>query len=526
MDQKLFWNNSQYHLNNAFKSVSKTVDEFGMLSNGNRVLVSISGGPDSTFLILALNMLKKTYNLKLFAFHLDHMTRNGQSSKDAEFVAGLCRDLDIKLFANRTDARQWCRKHKLSFQEGARKLRLQFLIQTADKCKADRIATGHNADDNIETFFIHLARGAGLKGLSGIKPVSSKFIRPLIRTPRKDIIKYLEANQIPYCIDKTNLENTYFRNKIRNVLMPYLKEKLSGSFDKQLLKSIDFIRQDNDLISNLTEKEFKKTAYLDSNPVTGETFLVKLSLTHLAKMYPALSKRIIIKSIDLIKGNIEDIKSKNLESILNISTVGGESRQINLAENIISYKEGKFLYIFNKNNIGKSFSDIPGLSKPGIETCIKQGIVSGIKSGIESGPEAAAENSGSAIEIQQDTQINIEELGILVVSEVIDKNIADINYKESDNMEAYLDFDKIVFPLKVKQWHPGGGDRFCPLGMDGSKKIHDFLMDLKTPKSSRTFVPIFFDNNKIVWVGGFRIDTRAKVDTLTKKILHIKIFKI
>lgn len=522
MDQKLFQNNFQYHLSNAFKSVSKTVDEFGMLSSGDRVLVSISGGPDSTFLILALNMLKKTYNLKLFAFHLDHMTRNGQSSKDAEFVAGLCRDLNIKLFVNRTDARQWCRKHKLSFQEGARKLRLQFLIQTADKCRADRIATGHNADDNIETFFIHLTRGAGLKGLSGIKPVSSKFIRPLIRTPRKDIIKYLEANQIPYCTDKTNLENTYFRNKIRNILMPYLKEKLSGSFDKQLLKSIDFIRQDNDLISGLAEKGFKKAAHLESNPVTGETFLVKLSLTHLAKMYPSLAKRIIIKSIELVKGNIEDIKSKNLESILNISTVGGESRQVNLAENIISYKEGKFLYIFNKDNTGKHLSDMPGLSKPGIETGIKPGIESGTKAGIE----AAVGDTGSVREIQPGIQIGIEELGISVISEVLDKNITDINYKNSDNMEAYLDFDKIIFPLKVKQWHPGGGDRFCPLGMDGSKKIHDFLMDLKTPKSSRTLVPIFFDRNKIVWVGGFRIDTRAKVNTSTKKILHIKIFKI
>jgi len=454
----------------------------------------------------------------LFAFHLDHMTRNGQSSKDAEFVAGLCSDLDIKLFANRIDARQWCRQHKLSFQEGARKLRLQFLIQTADKCRADRIATGHNADDNIETFFIHLARGAGLKGLSGIKPVSSKFIRPLIRTPRKDIIKYLEANQIPYCTDKTNLENTYFRNKIRNVLIPYLKEKLSGSFDKQLLKSIDFIRQDNDLISKLTEKEFKRTAYPDSNPATGETFLVKLSLARLAEMYPALAKRIIIKSIELVKGDVEDIKSKNLESILNISKVGGESKQVNLAENIISYKEGKFLYIFNKNNTCESFPEsflhVLNLSK------------SGTKTGIKPSSESVVVDSRSVMEIQPGIQIWIKGLGISVTSEILDKNIIAINYKDAGSMEAYLDFDKITFPLKVKQWHPGSGDKFHPLGVGGSKKIHDFLMDLKIPKSSRTLVPIFFDASKIVWVGGFRIDARVKINTLTKKILHIKIFKI
>ena len=140
--------------------------------------------------------------------------------------------------------------------------------------------------------------------------------------------------------------------------------------------------------------------------------------------------------------------------------------------------------------------------------------------------KSANENSEFASEIQPGTQIWIEELGILAAAEVLDKNIAAINYRDAGSMEAYLDFDKIVFPLKVKQWHPGSGDRFYPLGIDGSKKIHDFLMDLKIPKSARALVPIFFDANKIVWVGGFRIDARVKINASTKKILHIKIFEI
>jgi len=511
MNQEFFQNNFQNHPDRAVKSVFGTIDEFGMLSGGDRVLISISGGPDSTFLTFVLNMLKEAYGLKLFAFHLDHLTRNGQSSKDAEFVEGLCKDFDIKLFASSVDARQWCRQNKLSFQEGARKLRLHLLEQAADKCKADRIATGHNADDNVETFFMHLARGAGLRGLSGIRPVNLKFIRPLIRTPRKDIIRYLEANRISYCTDKTNLENTYFRNKIRNMVMPFLKEKFSGSFDKQLLKSIEFIRQDNDLISDLAEKEFKKTASLKSNSATGEIFLVKLSLAHLEKIHPALVKRIILRSIVLVKGNIENIKSKNLEAILNISVAGGESRQVKLAENIISYKEGKFLYIFNKNNTPEpSPEPSTGLFRKPFLHVLNLSV---------------AADSGSERKIQPGTQIRIEGLGILVVSEVIDKNITAVNHKDAGSMEAYLDFDKITFPLKVKQWHPGDGDRFYPLGVGGSKKIHDFLMDLKIPKRSRVFVPIFFDANKIVWVGGFRIDARAKINTKTKKILHIKIIE-
>ena len=283
--------------------------------------------------------------------------------------------------------------------------------------------------------------------------------------------------------------------------MPYLKEKFTNSFDKQLLKSIEFIRQDNDLLSTLAEKEFKKTASLESNPATGEILLVKLPLTHLTKMHSALAKRIIIKSIELVKGDIENIKSKNLEAILNISAVGGESRQVKLVENIISYKEGKFLYIFNKNDIREPFLHVLNFSK------------------------STSEKSGFTDEIQPGKKIQIEEMNIRVASEVLDKNITAINYKGAGNMEAYLDFDKIIFPLKVKQWHPGSGDKFYPLGVAGSKKIHDFLMDLKIPKSARALVPIFFDANKIVWVGGFRLDARVKINASTKKILHIKIFE-
>jgi len=151
---------------------------------------------------------------------------------------------------------------------------------------------------------------------------------------------------------------------------------------------------------------------------------------------------------------------------------------------------------------------------------------SGTKTGIKPSSESVVVDSRSVMEIQPGIQIWIKGLGISVTSEILDKNIIAINYKDAGSMEAYLDFDKITFPLKVKQWHPGSGDKFHPLGVGGSKKIHDFLMDLKIPKSSRTLVPIFFDASKIVWVGGFRIDARVKINTLTKKILHIKIFKI
>ena len=187
----------------------KTIESYSMVKSRDRILISISGGPDSTFLTHLLYLMRPVLNLTLFGFCLDHMTRNGESTKDALFVEKLCRELDIELFRQKIDVQKWCRSNKFSFQEGARKIRMEKLLEISKENNIERIATGHNADDNIETFLMHLVRGAGARGLSGIKPVSRKFIRPLIDIFRKDIIAYLDNKKISYCVDSTNIENIY-----------------------------------------------------------------------------------------------------------------------------------------------------------------------------------------------------------------------------------------------------------------------------------------------------------------------------
>ena len=179
--------------NKTIINVLKTIESFNMIEDGDKVLVSISGGPDSTFLTHLLHLMRPVLNLTLYGFCLDHMTRGGESAQDALFVQELYSKLDIELFKQKVDAKKWCRSNKLSFQEGARKIRLERLMEISEKKDIEKVAVGHNADDNIETFFMHLIRGAGAKGLSGIKPVSGKIIRPLINTFRDDIITYLDG---------------------------------------------------------------------------------------------------------------------------------------------------------------------------------------------------------------------------------------------------------------------------------------------------------------------------------------------
>ncbi len=238
--------------------VLSTISRFGMLQKGDSVLISVSGGPDSVFLAAALNQIKALYGLKLYCFHLDHKTRNGQSFQDAAFVKDFCGSTGLKLFAVEMDVKEWCRQNRLSFQEGARRLRIDLLNETAKKNSIKKISTGHTADDNAETFLMHLLRGSGLRGLSGIQPVNGKFIRPLLEIFHADILKYLAENEIPYCSDKTNMENIYYRNKIRNILIPFINNNFSKNFVKNLSGTIDVIRQENAFIDDLWQEMFKK----------------------------------------------------------------------------------------------------------------------------------------------------------------------------------------------------------------------------------------------------------------------------
>jgi tRNA(Ile)-lysidine synthase len=525
------------------KAVLNTIQVYDMLSNKDTILISISGGPDSTFLTHVMNSIRNNLDLKLYAFHLDHMTRNGQSAKDSAFVETLCRKLEIKLIRKKIDVKKWCGIENFSFQEGARILRQQFLKEIAEKYGINKIVLGHNADDNIETFFMHLFRGTGLKGLSGIKPVdiNSKFIRPLIETFKKDILKYLEDKKIPYCIDSTNMQNLYSRNKVRNILLPLIREKFSISIDSNISGLINILREENEFISSFSSEIFNRIAVIEKNitceskPIakTEGPYLVMIQVTELAKLAVAVRKRIIIESIEKIKGCSEDIKRINIENILEYCKLGGERKEIELSCRIGFVKEAGNFYFFNINKINK-------LMAKGIinkEQFIKEHSYIPVGKILKNQNKKNFRNSIKFLDadnlllktnrvFSNVSDRIIKKFGIRIESEILKNNLKNLDFKNISSQDAYLDFDKIKFPVKVKSWEKGRGEYFYPFGLNKEKKIHDFFIDKKIPISIRKTIPIFADRKKIIWVGKYRIDERVKVDSSTKKVLHIKIIDI
>jgi len=478
----------------------KTIEFSSMIKSGDRILISISGGPDSTFLTHLLYLMRPVLNLTLFGFCLDHMTRNGESAKDALFVEKLCRELDIELFRQKIDVQKWCRSNIFSFQEGARKLRMEKLLEISKENNIERIATGHNADDNIETFLMYLMRGAGARGLSGIKPVSGKFIRPLIDIFRKDIIAYLDNKKISYCVDRTNIENIYFRNRVRNILIPFISKHFLKSFKSNVLRSINILKCEDEFLRRYSVAKLAEIASIKRSETGKYAALIEIPVLKIKGEARAVQRRIVLSAIEMTSGTLENISFKNIDDILRICSLGGESKIIQPEEKIRVFKIGSYIYFMNVDYIRL--------------------LPDEFKQFLKSNGKVDTEKSGK--EIKVGTKVKLRDFNLGLSSELLKISKDKIKFNEVKNTEAFLDYEKIKPPIRVRTWKRG--DKFYPLGMQKEKKLQDFFIDSKIPIHLRKLVPVFIDREKIIWVGKYRIDNRVRITEDTKEALHLKLF--
>jgi len=313
--------------------VKNTVKEFRLLKRNDRVIVGVSGGPDSLALLYCLKSLKNEFNLKLFVAHLDHGLRTG-SGADAEFVRRLSLKSDLPCIIGRTKV-----KKSGSCEESARKARFDFLLKAAKKFKADKIALGHNLDDQAETVLMRILRGSGLYGLSAILPkraiLGIEFIRPLIEVRRSEIENFLKRRSIIPRRDQTNSEDIYFRNKIRNRLMPLLEK----GYNRNLKVAL----------ANLAQSSSLDYDYLDKvvsciTPRQGLSF----SLKKLKNMHPALRRLLFRRVIRQLKGDTRRINYRHINEIEDLLLARPVNSVVNLPREVCVIK-AKTLRFSRKN---------------------------------------------------------------------------------------------------------------------------------------------------------------------------------
>ena len=285
-----------------------------LIKDGDKIVVGVSGGPDSICMLDMMRELKEKniINFEIYVAHINHMIRK-EAIDDEKYVQNYCKTHNIKFFVNRVDVQQLANDKKIGTEEAGRKVRYDFFEEVLKETGSNKIAIAHNKNDKIETIIMHVLRGSGLSGLKGIEKIrDDKYIRPLIECEREEIEKYCEEKKLYPRIDKTNFENEYTRNKIRNVVIPYIKKEFNPNIIQTLSRLSEVATAENDYIDSQTQKIYEKILMAKSNKE------IVINLKEFNRQENVIQKRLILKVIKQIMGSTDRIEKIHIEDIIKL----------------------------------------------------------------------------------------------------------------------------------------------------------------------------------------------------------------
>lgn len=461
-------------IDSVSRKMLATIKRLHMIEPQDTVLVAVSGGPDSITLLHALKTLEDELQIGLHAAHLNHGIRGKESDEDAEYVQVFSKNIGVLCTVEKIDVPQIRRVTGLSEEEAARLMRYEFLERKADEIGANRIALGHTADDQVETVWLNLIRGAGLDGLAGMPSVRGRIIRPLIEVRRSEIESYVELHELHPRVDFTNLLPSYTRNKVRLQLLPFLRREFNPEIDEAVLRLSELARVDSTYLNNEAE-----TRLLDliKEEKVGWLFL---DATALLTCPEAIQRRVMRLAIVRAQGELTNISLGHVTKVLEL-LAGGKDFMYDLPGGIHVMRRGTLLSISSETPKEILVSYCRELAVPG-ETLIPE-IDAVIRTKISSEP---------------------------------------INFvRPSQSLEMVADFANVKGKLKARNWHHG--DHVRPLGMMGTKKVQDIFVDAKIPRDVRHRIPIVTDDEKIIWVAGLVMSDLVKVTASTHEYLTLSL---
>lgn len=453
------------------QKVKKLIHRNKLIERYDKILVGVSGGPDSISLFHILNEIKKEYYLHLYIVHINYMLRGRESIEDEYFVKKIAQNYKTTFYLQRVVLSQ---KGGISLQEEARNKRYNYFIEVANQVGANKIALGHKYEDQTETIFMRLISGSGPEGIKGI-PVKREIkkhlivIRPLLDLKREEIKKYLKINNLSFRIDSSNVETKYIRNRIRLDIFPRIK-KINPNFEESLRRIAYLWQEDNKYLNDLAKKHAKDIIIKENDRY------VIIDNENMKQVSWCLKSRIIRLILKRFVEDINKINYNHVEDIISL-VISGPNTEISLPDKVRVFRRYNELVI-DKRDKERSFNYEYQVKIPGT-VYIKE--------------------VNAKMEFKEKVAQNKE----------LSKN----------KLEITLDYDKIKLPIRIRNRKTG--DRFHPLGLKGSKKIKDFFIDKKISFCQRNKIPLVVDRKKILWVTGIEISELAKVDKDTKKILQI-----
>ncbi len=295
------------------EKVLETIKEYNLIENGDKIVIGVSGGPDSITLLNVLLEIKneKTIDFNIVVCHVNHMIRE-EAIKDEEYVVNFCDKYNIECFVKRIDVENKAKQEKTGTEEAGRTVRYEFFNEILQKTGSNKIATAHNSNDNAETVLMNIIRGSGTTGLKGIEAKRENLIRPLINVSRDEIEEYCKENNLNPRIDKTNFENIYTRNKIRNMLIPYVKENFNPNIIEGINRLSDLSKQENEYLESVTEKQYKEIL------IKEEQNQIILDLNKFNLQELVIKSRLVLYTINRLFGTRSGIEKKHIEDIIKL----------------------------------------------------------------------------------------------------------------------------------------------------------------------------------------------------------------
>jgi len=455
----------------------QTIDRYKMLEKGDRVLLAVSGGPDSVAMAHLFFEIREVRALSLFMAHLNHGLRGEESDGDESFVRDLARTLRIPLEVERRDLSSHTPEGG-SVEEKAREARYRFFNRIAGERKLSKIATGHTRNDQAETLLLRLFRGAGLEGLSAISPVrEGQIIRPLIDCSRDEILDYLDRGNRPFRMDSSNADRSYPRNRIRHEIIPLLQKYFNENIIESLAKTARILREEKESLIRDTETDLAQVLSLEE----GKQCLKKGNLLAFS---PAKIRRILRAWIREVKGDLRSVSFEHIESIIQLARKQEGRKEVSLPDSWDIILESDTLHMEVRRE-----ADPVRYAYP-------------------------VEVPGEIIVPEAESKICLKILdGFDYHNDIA--SVRDISYNT-----VYFDAKNSGRKLTIRNRREG--DRFHPMGSGGEKKLKDFFIDKKIPIAVRNTLPLVVKDNDILWVPGFGIHHRYRVTPETRKALVIE----
>lgn len=452
------------------KKIREISKQYDLIDKNDSILIALSGGPDSVVLLHLLTKIRNDFDLSLSAVYINHQIRKQDAKKEEQFCQKLCDEHDIELHLVSENIPVLSKKIKKGIEETARDFRYGVFETLSKENGYNKVALGHHLNDRVETVLFRIFRGTGISGLKGIPPKRDIYIRPLFDISKQEIIDYLNSHSLSFCQDVSNFSTDYKRNYIRNTIIPELQKNLNPAVEKAILTLTDTVMEEDEHLSTLAAK---KLAVLKELTPGGKIILDRKKLDQCDKW---LRRRIIRACLTELS---DDKTAPDKE------TVDRVDKFIQQNEKAVSLP-GKIQARRVRDNV------ILHLRK---KLTFKQKLPIG-------------------------EEIELSQIDLLIKMTIKKRSNTQI-LKKKKTFKGQFDSSKLTPPFVIRSIREG--DRFQPLGLTGTKKIGDYLTDRKVNPVLRDEIPVVTDKKGIIWLVGYEIDNRAKIDHKTNEVLEIEV---